>query len=711
MYTFSLFASLDANSFAKAPCQSWEEWVEILSTPCPKSKNMGLPLIGFYSLKNERAPRCDDNVSIIHAIALDYEETHGPVPHIGDLDLPFQHLIYTTPSHTPMLPRYRIVIPFSCPISAEELPKAFSELIEEGYISTSGLDPSCADISRSFYIYSSLPEGHFVKRKFGTPDIFFDPHLNDQETFDKWQAQKRTITVNGIGGRNDTLKLQACAGIGIGKSVDEVAEELVVYDFIHHLPPLFNDPSEPNYRDGDTPTKRAKAFINRVTRKIPRPESTIKDSGPIDAEIEMSNGPANTGTDNEKNQQVNSSPTSGTMPDSIFSMAPPLVTNLAEFIYNSSYSQNIPYCVASAVSLLSMYKRTRFKCGTLYPNLYIALVGETSSGKSSTTSTTQFILQKLGLSDFCIGSPFSGSGLGKALEKHQGEGYWFWEEFGNHLEASVGRNAQSHEKGMLGELNKLYDKAGTEYRMNQYANEKTKNIVLQKTFLSILATGTTGEVQKLISGSSVSSGFFPRWLLVSPESASTHQLDSCRPQHLPASLLADIERVEWLFPNWMDFNANINIGYEPDAAEIALNYKLPLQERPELWGKFMENSKRVALAVCEGKNLTLGELEFGMEFTRHCLEFAEKLFVHQTALADVTPLLRFETQSMFNTILKLFKGSPTVWIPFVEIPRLLGCSEKTARKYLQMLVSSEKIIEQTEATGSVGQPRKIYKLV
>ena len=271
MLTFTLFASLDANSFAGSYTASWADWFNKLSIPCGKTKNTGLPLVGFYSLKNEKAPRCDDNIDKIYALALDYEETYGTVPTLDEFEVPFEHLIYTTPSHTEALPRYRVVVPLAEPISPDKIPHAFSELLE--WVPLSGLDPSCADVSRSFFVHSSkTPQPFTHPRKLGT-GLYFEPLLVDTELYDKWQKTPRPKPINGVstGGRNDTLKAQACAAIGIGKSIDEVVKELVDYDQTYHNPPLFMDSSEPNWGDGNTASKRAESFIRRVTKRITVP--------------------------------------------------------------------------------------------------------------------------------------------------------------------------------------------------------------------------------------------------------------------------------------------------------------------------------------------------------------------------------------------------------------------------------------------------------
>ena len=77
-----------------------------------------------------------------------------------------------------------------------------------------------------------------------------------------------SISMGGVGGRNDKLTVVCYAKIKQDpfKADEDIAEDLWVFDQIHHATPYFSDPQEMYYRRADSPYGRAVLFV-RGSRK------------------------------------------------------------------------------------------------------------------------------------------------------------------------------------------------------------------------------------------------------------------------------------------------------------------------------------------------------------------------------------------------------------------------------------------------------------
>ena len=72
-----------------------------------------------------------------------------------------------------------------------------------------------------------------------------------------------SCAMGSVGGRNDKLTVMCYAKIknDLGKSNEEIAEELVSYDYEKHSTPYFSDPRDQYFRKAQTPFGRALIFV------------------------------------------------------------------------------------------------------------------------------------------------------------------------------------------------------------------------------------------------------------------------------------------------------------------------------------------------------------------------------------------------------------------------------------------------------------------
>lgn len=101
--------------------------------------------------------RALDNVEVVTAIGLDLEHVSpARMAEVRGALKGWEHLVYSTYSHTPELPRYRAVIPLQRELPASLHPQLWAKVAE--LIGTDACDPSAKDASRLFYT-PAAPEG------------------------------------------------------------------------------------------------------------------------------------------------------------------------------------------------------------------------------------------------------------------------------------------------------------------------------------------------------------------------------------------------------------------------------------------------------------------------------------------------------------------------------------------------------------------------
>ena len=104
-------------------------------------------LVGFYKLK-PNTTRGSDNVEEIYALGLDMDCGLYPEPVLKRFEK-LQYLYYETHSHQISNPKYRIILPFSRAVSAEEYPYIWRFVVENILPEN---DPATKDPSRMFYL-------------------------------------------------------------------------------------------------------------------------------------------------------------------------------------------------------------------------------------------------------------------------------------------------------------------------------------------------------------------------------------------------------------------------------------------------------------------------------------------------------------------------------------------------------------------------------
>lgn len=137
------------------PSMTWGEFCSSLSLPLVRAEKDGT---GFVLARFSTPHRAGKNVMAVSALGFDVDgKSHAPMPpaeaHGWLLEKGWMHAIYSTWSHTPAEPRYRIVIALDAPMDPRALRDAQEAILghlPEGI--AGAVDGAClGDVARLFY--------------------------------------------------------------------------------------------------------------------------------------------------------------------------------------------------------------------------------------------------------------------------------------------------------------------------------------------------------------------------------------------------------------------------------------------------------------------------------------------------------------------------------------------------------------------------------
>ena len=141
----------------------WSQLTERLKNPDIRSRKDGKAIL-FASFA--RPYRKAENVVSVSAFGFDVEinktdGTHPPVAANAAEILsskPIESVIYTTHSHTPTAPRYRIIIPLDRPIGKTDIKLAFDVVADWLPELSRWFDTTCKEPARLFYLPAAHPD-------------------------------------------------------------------------------------------------------------------------------------------------------------------------------------------------------------------------------------------------------------------------------------------------------------------------------------------------------------------------------------------------------------------------------------------------------------------------------------------------------------------------------------------------------------------------
>lgn len=173
---------------------------------------------------------------------------------------------------------------------------------------------------------------------------------------------QRHQTKMGVGGRNNKLYQMACAALEKFKDVEEIAQELLIFDEQNHIPPWFSDSSE--HTNQKTPFERSLQLVKTTKKNLQSRGKLQQPKDVVDISTEMESVV-------EKEDHL-----------------PPLpdfLTTLSKYFGNGDNQKNGSTLASLIFMSIFLGKRIEFKHPKTgrrtAPNLYGFHVGSSGSGK------------------------------------------------------------------------------------------------------------------------------------------------------------------------------------------------------------------------------------------------------------------------------------------------------------------------------------------
>jgi hypothetical protein len=140
---------------------------------------------GTYDELPGTVRRCKGNVVAINGIVLDIDDNYT-IDQAKQLFSEIEYVLYTTFRHTPQKHKFRVVIPFSQPLLAEDIPGR-QESITETF---PGVDRASFTVSQSFYFHSGLDQPY----SYWNEGVMVDPYAFEYRAPKIWHPAPTTIT-------------------------------------------------------------------------------------------------------------------------------------------------------------------------------------------------------------------------------------------------------------------------------------------------------------------------------------------------------------------------------------------------------------------------------------------------------------------------------------------------------------------------------------
>jgi len=298
-----------------------------------------------------------------------------------------------------------------------------------------------------------------------------------------------------ISGRNNYLKKVVTACLGVGKTIEEAAKEVYLYDLNHHKPRLFTDTNEGfhslNEQEAQT---NALIFTMNISKSlfkskvfVPNFTESVESSPAPGGGFELAECPL---------------PKSGRILD------------LYDLIRESSYSKGHNITLGSAITIFSSIVGARFIYKDVAANVFTLLIGGSGVGKKFGMNVARKLLGRHGM----IGSAdfLSVSGVSE-IGDHQNL-LCLSEEFSKVLKLCS--STSPWQSSIPQDLCRMWSASMDDFSLPAKKGFRDSAKVIQKPFMSILAATTPNEYRKSNSSDNFTSGFVPRFLIFIDEKPS-----------------------------------------------------------------------------------------------------------------------------------------------------------------------------------------------
>jgi hypothetical protein len=709
----------------------WEEFVnQYLKEFDPRTTKDG-PLYSFANYEGT-PKRADVNVVGLSGAILDFDNSDGvgatarciaspTIPDDVETELHgLTYAVHSSFSNSESWPKWRLAIPFDRTVKPHEWRAVFEGLLFK-LGGLDGIDPSCGDLSRSYWLPSCPPNmlgvafsryyegalissdeliensGIVVTESAGPSTNLQVGHGSNGSGNTDYSKEKSTNGSKQALGRNNHLKAVIAAMLERGEPIPKILEEILREDQKHN-PPLFTDTSE-GYNFG------AEAGAMRFLSSIVKSINTTR--------VNNGKDPIVSGNlEGERNAKVGGQPFTGftPLPEKFF-QAPGLVGETYQYIVSSSIKPQPELALAAAFAACGTVMGRKIRTETnLRTALYFLSLIETGGGKDWPRKAIQRIFNSIGRYDRAETEDVTSDvAIFEALARCPSQ-VLLLDEFGRWLKAAGSPLHNQNLYAVPGALLRLFGSAGGPFMGKSYAS-RTNNRLIQQPNLSLLATSVERHFYEAITSAAVEDGLLNRMIFL-PSQDPDPMMRNVRNFDPPETLieqfraweelgyrqdgnLATLEAAEGLPPEPRE------VPYTKEAAEIFVQFEKDLWNRRAalrkdgfagLFTRAADNAKRVALVLAGGQDIvspriTEADALYATTFVLTCVEnmlLAVKHHVSDTKL---------ETQQ--KSVLRVIREAGENGVTLHEIGR--------RTKSLLRKKEREEILDDLESMGFVSK--------
>lgn len=321
--------------------------------------------------------------------------------------------------------------------------------------------------------------------------------------------QPSLVRVRGLGGkpegRNNKLVDIVSAMRGRGEPEEKIIKEVYDWDLKYHHPRLFNDPSDPQFKNAKNEQetlRNAWKFVNNVTQSLIKNGSEIISSGP-----EL--------TIHVTDESILSQYKARTYPE-----PSGLIKDVRDIILNYSEREMPNIALGGAVSLMSVVCSNRFRFNETWTNTYVLNLAPTGSGKSFPQTIVGLLLnQYLGTTLSGFGNYQSSAAFTKNLVSRR-ERLDMIDEVSSLFAQMKGGGLW--QTAILEEMCKLWSSSNGKYSASEYA-EREDTSSCYNPCVSIFGSSTIEGIKAEINKMMTIKGLMPRFLIFSHENYGTQK--------------------------------------------------------------------------------------------------------------------------------------------------------------------------------------------
>lgn len=440
----------------------------------------------------------------------------------------YAYAVYSTYSHKPGWPKWRLVLPLSRPLLPGEFRSAWDGL-HAMLARDKNIDPTSCELSRSFFLPSCPSDmaEHSFRR-------VFDGELMTPEELFKYADFEPSSTVVPFfnansrerpqsAGRNDSLKSIAVAMLERGEPLNDVICEVERTDRDTHTPPLFTDASE-GYRADSV--SGALKFVSSVlwsinTRRAREGQPALTPGLRASLAYDAAQLIANSRKDKRQEPEILKHCV-GAPPSELLRL-PGVLGELVTYINAAAPKPQPIFAITTALTIGSVVLGRRWNAEPFdnFSSLFFLNIGRSGSGKEFARKVIHDVLRAAGLSKLVGPGGYASEAAVLSALLQKPVHVAIMDEFGMML-SSAQNDQQSHartalKKGMeaWGTVNSTLDVHQlSTLSVNASMAKDMSERRIERPAMTWIGMSTPDEFYGALTDSSLVNGFLNRFIVV-----------------------------------------------------------------------------------------------------------------------------------------------------------------------------------------------------